>query len=285
MPFLRVQQDFDLFSPVDYIWLTLGTSHYVASFGVRQVVSKLVAGVGHVHLGCTISEITPTPAHPTLFDIRCLGSPQTVHEGFHHIIFATQACSAVPLLSTLTGDVNELIRCLKTFHYAPTLVINHTDDNLLPNNIHDRRDLNLISAESSFTSSPSETCLPSTYTMATQIVPRPAGFPAHMPDVFQTTNPIIPPREARILSTARLERAVLTIESKEALEQLYTSDESNWWRKPQDKLGRLQGKDGIWICGSYAYKGIPLLEGCVVSAKLVAEGIMRKEGVRLKNPW
>jgi hypothetical protein len=34
---------------------------------------------------------------------------------------------------------------------------------------------------------------------------------------------------------------------------------------------------GIWVCGSYAYPGIPLLEGCVVSAKNVVEAIVTLE--------
>lgn len=42
----------------------------------------------------------------------------------------------------------------------------------------------------------------------------------------------------------------------------------------------IQDVPGIWICGSYAHAGIPLLEGCVVSARNVVEqGIWVCEGV------
>lgn len=59
-----------------------------------------------------------------------------------------------------------------------------------------------------------------------------------------------------------MERAVLTVDSKAALRELVGSD---------GQLGELQGGAGVWMCGSYAWEGIPLLEGCVASAKLVIE--------------
>ena len=37
---------------------------------------------------------------------------------------------------------------------------------------------------------------------------------------------------------------------------------------------------GLWLCGSYASAGIPLLEGCVASARNVVEqGVYAAEGV------
>jgi hypothetical protein len=43
---------------------------------------------------------------------------------------------------------------------------------------------------------------------------------------------------------------------------------------------------GLWVCGSYSYPGIPLLEACVSSAKEIAEnGLMPSEGVYQKSSW
>ncbi len=85
---------------------------------------------------------------------------------------------------------------------------------------------------------------------------------------------------------------MLSLSSKEALHDLYQKEKaSSRWRKDKDRLGPLQGGGrggpGMWICGSYAYPGIPLLEGCVVSARLVVEqGIWRSEGIAVKKaPW
>ncbi|KAG7450733.1 uncharacterized protein BT62DRAFT_1072763 [Guyanagaster necrorhizus] len=293
---------------LDYIWLTLGTHHYVVVDGVRDVVGRLVSTVRNVHLSHLISSIQADPDDPDLVSVHCTNADGLkTYSGFHHIIFATQANRAVPLLSSYASSLphekrirreaaEEQMRCLEKFTYRSTLVINHTDETLLPDDTRDHRDLNLIYTRAGAlitTKTVSPQCLPSSYTMATHILPRPQGFPAHLPSVFQTTDPIVEPREGRILSVAKLERAVLTLESKQALKEFYCAKDRKWWPGPcEEALGRLQGAGrlrdsgpGIWICGSFAYPGIPLLEGCVVSARLVVErGLYKSEGVRPKHP-
>ena len=127
--------------------------------------------------------------------------------------------------------------------------------------------------------------------MATHILTRPKGYPADKPQLYQTTNPIIEPKKDSLLSVATLERAIVTMESKKALALLSVSETQRWWQcsyQATTRLGELQGAGslangnhpGIWICGSYAHSGIPLLEGCVVSARNVVEqGILKSEGV------
>ncbi|KAJ3802562.1 hypothetical protein GGU11DRAFT_549248 [Lentinula aff. detonsa] len=303
---------------LDYIWLTFGHHHYVALNGVQEVVSKLISGVQHVHLSSPISAIQVDPDDPSTCSIHVSNRDKArIHTGFHHIIFATQAVRAVPLLESFVSSlpphakakrraVEDQVACLRQFTYCSTLVINHTDPSLLPDDIQDKRDLNLISLDRN--SHPSKTqevdlsevedawslrCLPPSYTMATHVLTPPEGYPAHLTTIYQTTNPIIEPRESRILSVATLERAVLTVQSKQALKGLNVEYERKWWQgagQGKSRLGPLQGArrgdeldqtPGIWICGSYAYSGIPLLEGCVVSAKnVVQQGIWKSEGVR-----
>lgn len=202
---------------------------------------------------------------------------------------------------------------MRTFQYHPTIVINHTDDTLMPDGVQDRRDLNLVCLdpagdnvtpykieddEGGVATSISPRCVPQTYTMATHALPPPPGYPTHLPRLYQTTNPIVPPKKESILSVARLERAVLTLEAKEALMGLYREDGKRWWQcagQAGSVLGPLQGAGkleggaeggpGIWVCGSFAYAGIPLLEGCVVSARNVVEqGVLKSEGVAVKSP-
>ncbi|THU93781.1 hypothetical protein K435DRAFT_829418 [Dendrothele bispora CBS 962.96] len=302
---------------LDYIWVTLGSHHYVASNGVQEIVSKLVANVPHVHLSSPISKIYIDTDNPSLATIECSSSSGTTsYSGFHHIIMATQANKAIPLLQSLSSSlpskvfntrrhaIDEQIACLQRFAYTPTIVVNHTDDSLLPVDVRDRRDLNLISAISEPTptqpNNPDKTdnqlCLPPIYTMATHVLEPPKGFPAHLPTVFQTTNPIVEIRQSRVLSVARLERAVLTLDAKQALKGLQTEVRRPWWGMGQGKsqLGRLQGAGrledveavGVWLCGSFAYSGIPLLEGCVVSARnVVEEGIWKCEGYKGRIYW
>lgn len=302
----------------DYVWLSLGTHHYVVVNGVRDVAARLTSSLSNIHLSSTISSLSLSNASPDHITIRSVSpAGDKIYSDFDHIIFATQACSAVPLLSSYLlslplkskqrGIVEDQIRCLQTFKYRPTIVINHTDDTLQPDSTRDRRDLCFIVMDPSYQPTaeqkPDPLCVQSTYTMATHVLPCPPSYPRHLPQVYQTTNPIIPPRDESILSVARLERAVVTLESKVALKGLF-QDKRKWWQcagygntalgplqgagKIQDAEGSKVEGPGIWLCGSYAHAGIPLLEGCVVSARnVVVQGILRSEGIRVtgNSPW
>jgi len=293
---------------LDYIWLTFGTHHYVAVNGIRDVVSRLSSRIRNIHLSSPISAIHAETSGSGLASIHCTtGEGTRVYMGFHHIIFGTQANHAVLLLASYLSSlpleslqrqlVEDQIHCLQTFQYRPTIVINHMDGTLMPDAPEDRRDLNLICLDAEGypglqREKPISNCVPSSYTMATHILPAPAGYPPHLPTIYQTTNPILGPREDSIVSIARLERAVLTVEAKDALSGLYRETCRKWWQcamQGTGTLGPLQGAGklghvaneikgpGIWICGSFAYPGIPLLEGCVVSAQNVAEAIIALE--------
>ncbi|KAI3622590.1 nad fad-binding protein [Moniliophthora roreri] len=301
---------------LDYVWLTLGTSHYVAKNGVREVVLKLASRIPHIHLSSSISSIEMDRRNQRLVSIHCTTSGgHKIHSGFHHIIFATQAHRAIPILKAYISSlppstnghhmqlVHDQIACLQHFKYQHAIVVNHTDGSLVPDNVKDRRELNIIAHSSRSVPSKTEkkeedweysVCMPPSYTMATHSLPSPKGYSHHLPPVFQTTNPIVEPRNERILSVARLERAVLTLPSKEALKGLH-SQTRGLSGYGHGRLGPLQGAGkiidascgpGIWICGSYAYSGIPLLEGCVVSARNVVEqGVWICEGTKRKIPW
>lgn len=282
--------------------------------GVKDVVSRLSAGVQHIHVSSPITAIYAQADNPALASIHCSSTEGAkIFSGFNHIIFGTEANNAVPLLesyltslplkSTQRQPIEEQIRCLRAFKYRSTIVINHTDNTLCPDASQDIRDLNLVCIdtednESAVADTNDPNCVPSSYTMTTHVLTPPAHYPSHSPAVYQTTNPIIPPRNDSILSIARLERAVLTQEAKNALSGLYKEKERKWWQcaiQASSGLGPLQGAGklgaqgndacpGIWVCGSYAYSGIPLLEGCVVSARNVVEqGVFESEGVALKD--
>ncbi|KAF9015402.1 hypothetical protein BDQ17DRAFT_1536070 [Cyathus striatus] len=299
---------------LDYIWLTFGTHHYVVSNGVHDVVAQLTVGLKHIHTSSHITSIQASIDDTSLVTIECdTPSGTQVHTDFHHIIFATQANRAIPLLASYATSlpsksnvahvsaIEQQIHCLKAFKYCTTIVVNHTDPSLLPNNAMDRRDLNLVThldAKRKGSGIPPPICVDATYTMATHILNRPKNYPKLLPPVYQTTNPIIPPLDASVLSIAKLERAVLTMEAKDALKALYVEEDRRWWRGyrarssalgPSQGAGRISNNSlpGIWICGSYAFAGIPLLEGCVGSARIVVEeGIFKCENVKpLTTPW
>ncbi|KAI0307505.1 splicing factor, Prp19-binding domain-containing protein [Multifurca ochricompacta] len=278
-------QDHPVEEFLDFIWRTSMTPHYVVSLGVRDVVGRLSSQipVSHVHVGKPTTALLPDPDHPGQVTIACgAGEELALYTGFEHVILATQANHAAPLVDAYSRALEqkapkaaacaaELSECLSRFEYRQTVVINHTDDSLLPADHRDRRDLNLVMLSSShaqahekFTSEkPSGLLLPPTYAMTTHILPRPPGRKPGT-TILQTTNPTIAPRPGSVLSVARLERALLTA------------------------VGALQGTarrelggsaTGLWVVGSYAHRGIPLLEGCVASAREVVErGVLKCEG-------
>jgi len=218
---------------------------------------------------------------------------------------ATQANSGVSLLnlyhtalSEETSEhkqaVKDLIDCLQAFQYRKSIVVNHTDSRFVPQDQKNRRDLNLVLGTNCINDGENihPMTLPPSYTMATHVLSHWKSEKA----VYQTTNPIVPPRQDSLISVAVLERAIVTTESKAALEELSKSEQSAWYfGSSSTTLGPLQGagrlrsrkRPGIWVCGSYAYRGIPLLEGCVASARdVVVQGVMRCEGVALREePW
>jgi hypothetical protein len=283
----------------------------VVDSGVREVVARLTANlnVQHIHLSSSIVAIQSDPQDPQFATIQYLYDGQ-MHEvtGFRHIILATQAVRAIPLLTSylrsLPSDkhdhfiaIQDQIQCLKAFQYRPATVVNHTDNSLLPDDDRDIRDLNLITLNhnSNCENLLGKFRVSSAHTMTTHILPLPKGYPKDKPQVYQTTNPIIDLKKDCLLSVAILERAIVTMESRKALESLIVSETRRWWQCPYQattRLGALQGAGdgddpGIWICGSYAHSGIPLLEGCVVSARNVVEkGILEREGVQwVQKPW
>ena len=156
--------------------------------------------------------------------------------------------------------------------------------------------------------------------MATHVIA--IDFPS--PDgpqlLMQTTNALssMTPRAETVLSVSHFQRAVLTLQGKDAQRGLFQwtrtapkVDGRKVGRRKQIRhilshanpfgtrwflqLGELQGAAApviasdasgkgtkanaqIWACGSWS-PGIPLLEGCVRSARLVCEEILRQEDI------
>ncbi|KAJ7924471.1 hypothetical protein B0H13DRAFT_1978624 [Mycena leptocephala] len=226
---------------LDYIWLTFGTHHYVVVKGVRDAVARLTVNVKNIHLSSRL--VGASRVGPLL----------------------SSYAASLPPDAPARHAVMAQIQCLEEFHYIRTIVINHTD------------------ASSALLPPTRATARPQPHHRRTILAPPPALKAELAVPVFQTTNPFVPVHDDRILSVATLERAVLTMPAKTRC--------GAWWQSAAEAectLGELQGAGrresdagpGVWLCGSYAYVGIPLLEGCVVSARNVYRGICESEGVR-----
>lgn len=290
--------------------------------GVRDIATELSKELEHIHLSSPITSVAADPDAPHLASLTCMtaSGEETIISGFHHIIFATEADTAASILrgfassisdsahlegGTFSDHLQQQVEVLNKFKYRTVVVVNHTDNTLLPDDIRDHRELNLVYHHGGepgiFVEGPdrdSSVCVPSSYAMVTHILPRPDDYSPNLPTIYQTTNPYIPPKKDSILCSSKLRRAIPTVEARKALQGFCQEDGRRWWECPavcKTKLGPFQGAGrlldrshpGIWICGSYAFPGIPFLEGCVVSAKnVVIQGIFECEKTNLKEePW
>jgi hypothetical protein len=194
-----------------------------------------------------------------------------------------------------TSSLAETITALRVFTYVKTLVVNHTDCTVLPSQSSDRRDLNLASFErprnaldakldQDDEAGSTDCTMPYSSVQATHILERtharllPGSSPTQdsepLPLLLQTTNPLIKIDPSKILSSAWYERAAVSSESKAVLDRFLLAGDGDGDGPRAD----LQGKSGVWFCGSWCAEGIPLLEGCVTSALGVVKALVEQEG-------
>ncbi|GAB1519274.1 hypothetical protein RhiTH_002340 [Rhizoctonia solani] len=281
---------------LDYIWLTFGTHHYHAAHGVRDIVSRLASPIPqrNIHCDAEVDVLVPSVSGSTasvgFTSTHTNNSEGCIISGFSHIILATPTwhsakliesfASKIPKQSNLRLPFEEAVRKLRLFHTYRSTVITHRDAHVLPSHQNDWRDLNLV-LESLGTvdhdvKAPSATVLTPGCTMATHIFPTPCG-----PPLCQTTNPIVSVDPKSILSQSVLDRSVLTVESKIARDSFcHPSSRGGWTQGSLQGLGMHETEKSparLWLCGAWAYGGIPLLEGCVGSAEIVVQGILKSE--------
>lgn len=285
---------------------------YVVAGGVKQVVERLSDPLKHIHLDTEIVSIRPSASPDYRLELQ--DASGNVYR-FHHVVFATQGNQALRLLAgchdeleraldfeslspvdrtryqELKEDIKRDMEMLRTFKYESTVVINHTDVRLLPQDRRHWRSLNFAAVDAAtvqpiktrFTSVPE----PHGSTMTTHILNLTHELSndddkSSQVYYLQTTHPVIAPDPSSILSVSWFERATVTLESKSRIQMdLFVPLKDNTVR-----LGPCQGRNGLWFVGSYCWPGIPLLEGCVASASTVVSlGLAAAEGLDIEIPW
>ena len=213
--------------------------------GTRDVVQRLVSGDLNVRLGTRIQSVHQ--AHEGSADVTIeLAGGGTKSERFDHVIISTQANHARDLLTNQASHDREV---LQLFEYENIPVVVHTDPLLMPPRRSQWATFNMISAA----------------------VPHPRAMcSVHMNQfhenwdwpqpVFQTILPIKQPRPETVLQSAQLQRPIVNQRSLKGWAGL--------------DHGMRQSNRRIWLCGSYAVPGVPLLETGVVSAKRVVDALL-----------
>lgn len=171
---------------------------------------------------------------------------------FDHFVFATQANHVAGILSDITPDESSL---LSGFRYESVPVVVHDDQRLMPSDNGNWSTFNMVSNQVDQSA------------MCSVLLDR-FHSPWRLPrSVFQTINPIVSPNPESIFCRSSLQRPVVTNGSFSAWTNL-------------DKLHSEAGRN-VWFTGSYASRGIPLLESAVVASVRVAE----KMGVCPTSPF
>jgi predicted NAD/FAD-binding protein len=207
------------------------------SFGTRDVVARLSSDLPDVRTRTSVQTIA------LCGDAVQLGFQGGRMEMFDHVIVATQANTALLFLPEVADDDREVLESIE-YEHVPVVV--HRDSRLMPAKTADWCTFNMgIDRGHS--------------AMCTVWLNRFYDWDASE-NVFQTISPLFPPERSQVLSEIQLQRPVVNARSVGAL----------------DLLQRIHQQPGrrIWYCGSWAAKGIPLLETGVVSADRVVGAIL-----------
>jgi uncharacterized protein len=217
-----------------------------ATGGARDVVSRLSVNC-NVRLATPVDSVRKRASDGALL-VRAVG--QTRDDVFDDVVLATPAHIANAVLRDADAAFATLLGAFKA---EQSVTVCHRDPRLMPADRSTWRSVNFI------------TVRPGEAPMATIWVNRAiSGFENVEYDVFQTWNPLIEPAPETVLSSSALWRPVVTHDTLDALA----------------KLEALQGRDRIWICGSWTRWGVPLLEQAALSGIEVAEAIGPN-----RRPW
>ncbi|KAJ1665342.1 hypothetical protein IW140_001489 [Coemansia sp. RSA 1813] len=220
-----------------------------AKNGIQEVCDILTRGLSSVHLGTSIKEMIPCDAGTGAKSNQvCLVSGDGERRYFDEVVLATPADVAALLLSTGNKEEskygsaeyppNELIKALQSVPYEDTYVVTHRDKAVMPTNRDEWRGVNIR------TTAGGSNAMASHWINYVEQTTSGCKFSTQ---VFQTVDPLVALDKAKIISTTRFHRSLVTVESQRQINTVHTH----------------QGKCGIWFVGTYTSPGVPLLEGCV----------------------
>lgn len=222
---------------------------YHSKNGSQDVVRKLSAGC-EIKTGVPVLGIWHGSASRRA-RVKYKENNQVIEEEFDVVVIASQAHTALNLISDITDEERE---ALSTFGFEYSTVSIHRDPALMPTDKRDWLPMNVILPKEKDQTMFTMWCSAASkhWEDKTQLAP-----------LFQTWNPIIFPKKELEEKRITFERPVVTMNTLKGMK----------------KLNDLQGKNGVYFCGAYALRAIPLQENGVACARLIAE----KMGIEC--PW
>lgn len=223
--------------------------------GSRVYVERLLADMpGDFVVNAQIAEVEATASGP------CLAMADGSKQHFDAVIIATHADQAHALLSNDTD--RQRCEVLKAFSYQPNVSVLHTDCSLMPRRRHLWSSWNYSSQGGDAGDQP----IALTYWMN-----RLQGIKTH-DQVFVTLNPTMEPDPAKVFTRVAYDHPQFDLAAIAA----------------QEHLPRLQGRDGIWFCGSYTGNGFHedgLRSGLQVADALGSPAPWWTQEDRTLAPW
>ncbi|TGK20830.1 FAD-dependent oxidoreductase [Leptospira fluminis] len=200
-----------------------------AKKGTRDITERLASRAARVLLN---SEPTKIALNKNKVYVKFRNG----EESYDRVVVAAPADRAAPMLPE---EYSEERKLLSSFRYETSEVVVHSDPQFMPK--QKKHWAPMCFALSEDGKSATATIL------LNKVLPDMGEKP-----VFQTWNPLTEPDPKFVLSRSKFERPVIDLSSKEIIRRLKELQ---------------QGPDRkVWVCGSYARYGIPLLEAGVSTA-------------------
>jgi hypothetical protein len=236
---------------------------YVAKKGINKVQAKLVEGIEDVRLQTRVTKVDPVDRgvlirYESTQDERRSSS----EEVFDRVVLAVSPNVA----ATIFNPSKPLLSVIPTVPVTSTILPSPNakysvvhENTKVPSGecAYSRGDAQLMAFRTTFSESIVQT--ESLHYLASGLIVR--------------TSPVSDIPVKGTLDTARFTRTLRTTESRSMVQKVMETngaDDGKLW---------VNGRDNVWIAGSWCWDGMVLLEGCVVSAMRVAKDL----GVDI--PW
>ncbi len=219
--------------------LTDETNLLRAKFGTGDVVQRLLHPQVETRLGTEVAAVTQNGSQV------CVTLSDGDQQSFDHVVLATTAKAGVQLAKQIEPAEKAV---LQSFPYESISVIVHEDASFMPTKKSDWSTFNML------------VCPQRAAAMCTVWLNQFHDWPDSDTNVFQTINVFSAPDPAKTICTAQLQRPVLNLDSDQQWQAL-------------DRMHRQVGRR-LWFCGSYAGRGMPLLESGLNSAAEVSQRII-----------
>jgi len=248
---------------VNYKKRSHGSEHFVVVDGVREVQSKLAAGLNARTSAQVVQVVSSGSKVNVMWRPSTEGEGKVVTETFDRVVLAVSPDIVGQLFEPLHAAMSKIptIAVINT-------ILQPTDDGAKLQKVDPDGERTSAEAESPRLVRPSRTQL---ITLNTMRGPEARTEALHLVDCgavvatcpFDTTN------TTQIVHRWDFPRVLRTTESKRVVNRLMAGKRAS--RSTNEKAQWTNGTDKVWLVGGWCWDGMVLLEGCVTSAMRVAD--------------